>query len=71
MQGEVKTLKSLAAGGVRVTEPFATGQEGEILFSLNVFNEDKGEEIKYPAFLQRSLPVGIGCPLVASPLHGQ
>lgn len=56
MQGEVKALKTLAAAGVRVPEPFVTGEEGEILFELTLSNQDSGDTKTYPAFLQQFLP---------------
>ncbi len=56
MQGEVKALKELAEAGVRVPAPFKDGLEGEILFALDIFNEDLGDTKTYPAFIQQYLP---------------
>jgi len=56
MRSEVDTLKELAAAGVRVPEPFMTGEAGEILFTLELNNTDSGDAKRYPVFLQQFLP---------------
>lgn len=54
MLGEVKTLQLLGLAGVKVPMPFTEGRPEDLLFKLNVENQDMGE-MEIPVFLQQFL----------------
>ena len=55
MLGEVKTLQLLGTAGIKVPMPFTEAPPNELLFKLQVENQDMGD-MEIPVFLQEFLP---------------